>query len=102
MKTMILPAVLALGAALLSACPAQAADEFFVTITGAHQGLFHGESKQEGHEKQILGLKYDYSATAPINNGGGGGGVGKLRHTPVVFEKEWGAATTQALPGARD
>ena len=28
MKTMILPAVLALGAALLSACPAQAADEF--------------------------------------------------------------------------
>ena len=95
MKTMILPAVLALGAALLSACPAQAADEFFVTINGAKQGLFHGESAQKGHERQIPGLKYDYSATLPTSNQGGGGGTGKLRHTPVVFEKEWGAATTQ-------
>ena len=95
MKTMILPAVLALGAALLSACPAQAADEFFVAINGAKQGLFHGESAQKGHEGQIPGLKYDYSATVPTSNGGGGGSVGKLHHTPVVFEKEWGAATTQ-------
>ena len=95
MKTMILPAVLALGAALLSACPAQAADEFFVAINGAKQGLFHGESAQKGHERQIPGLKYDYSATLPTSNQGGGGGTGKLRHTPVVFEKEWGAATTQ-------
>ena len=95
MKTMILPAVLALGAALLSACPAQAADEFFVAINGVKQGLFHGESAQKGHEGQIPGLKYDYSATVPTSNGGGGGSVGKLHHTPVVFEKEWGAATTQ-------
>ena len=95
MKTMILPAVLALGAALLSACPAQAADEFFVAINGAKQGLFHGESAQKGHEGQIPGLKYDYSATVPTSNQGSGGGIGKLHHTPVVFEKEWGAATTQ-------
>ena len=97
MKTMILPTLLALGAALLSAHPAQAADEFFVTINGAHQGFFHGESIQKGHERQITGLKYNYSVTVPIIRDGGGGGesVGRPRQGPVVFEKEWGAATTQ-------
>lgn len=96
MKTMILPTLLALGAALLSAHPAQA-DDFYVTIDGARQGHFHGESAQRGHERQITGLKYNSSVTVPIIRDGGGGGsiVGRPRQEPVVFEKEWGAATTQ-------
>lgn len=96
MKTMILPTLLALGAALLLAHPAQA-DDFYVTIDGAHQGRFHGESFQKGHESQITGLKYNYSVTVPIIRDGGDRGsiVGRPRQGPVVFEKEWGAATTQ-------
>ena len=93
MKIMVFPAALALGAALLSACPAQAADEFFVTIDGVKQGVFHGGSTQDKHKGEIVGLKYDYSATVPTS--ATGAGAGKMQHSPITFEKEWDAATTQ-------
>ena len=68
--------------------------QFFVTVTGAKQGNFKGESTQKGHEGKIQGVAFSYGVLSP-RDGISGLPTGKRQHQPVVFSKEWGASSPQ-------
>ena len=73
---------------------AQAAPEFFVSITGAIQGPFNGEVLRKGFESKIAGLTFDYSVVSP-RDPASGMAMGKRSHKPIKIKKAWGAASTQ-------
>jgi type VI secretion system secreted protein Hcp len=79
---------------LAFASPAIAANEFFVSVQGARQGQFKGESTRKGHEGEVVGLSYDYGLKSP-RDPASGQATGKRQHTPVTFTKEWGGSTPQ-------
>ncbi len=68
--------------------------QFFVTVTGAKQGDFKGESTQKSHEGKIQGVAFSYGVLSP-RDGTSGLPTGKRQHQPVVFSKEWGASSPQ-------
>ena len=68
--------------------------QFFVTVTGAKQGDFKGESTQKGREGKIQGVAYSCGVLSP-RDGTSGLPTGKRQHQPVVFRKEWGASSPQ-------
>lgn len=68
--------------------------EFYVTIEGQKQGKFKGESVREKHKDKIAGLKFGYELKSPRDIASGQAS-GKRQHYPVVFTKEWGAASPQ-------
>lgn len=70
--------------------------EFYVTIEGTKQGKFKGESIREAHKEKIAGLSFSYEVSSPRDLATGQAS-GKRQHKPVVFTKEWGAATPQIL-----
>jgi type VI secretion system secreted protein Hcp len=67
--------------------------EFYVTITGAKQGVFKGEAagRQDG---KLVGLAYEQASSAPAT---GAGGSAKPAFGPVRFTKQWGASSPQLL-----
>ena len=69
------------------------ADEFYVTIEGAQQGKFKGESPRQAHRHEIVGLRFSYGVQAGKH--AGRGTTGKRQHSPVVMTKTWGPATPQ-------
>jgi type VI secretion system secreted protein Hcp len=74
--------------------------EFYVTITGARQGRFKGETTDERHQGKLVGLAYEQAsavAGAPSSRPAGKAAVGKVTHQPVRFTKQWGAASPQLL-----
>lgn len=79
---------------LFGATSAQAALEFYVSITGAVQGPFKGEVIQKGFEGKIAGLSFDYSVVSPRDLATGQA-TGRRVHKPIRIMKVWGAASTQ-------
>jgi type VI secretion system secreted protein Hcp len=68
--------------------------QFFVTVTGAKQGAFKGESTQKGREGKIPGVAFSYGVLSP-RDPTSGLPTGKRQHQPVVFSKEWGISSPQ-------
>ena len=73
--------------------------EFYVSIKGTKQGLFKGESARKGHEDKLTGLGFTYEIISPRDLATGQAS-GKRQHAPVVFVKEWGAASPQLVQAA--
>jgi len=68
--------------------------EFYVSIEGATQGKFHGESPKKDQAQKIPGLAFHYEVVSP-RDPASGLPTGKRQHKPISFLKEWGAATPQ-------
>jgi type VI secretion system secreted protein Hcp len=68
--------------------------EFFVTIEGSKQGPFQGESVRDRRSEQLTGISFHYAVASP-RDVATGQASGKRQHQPVVFVKEWGAASPQ-------
>ena len=68
--------------------------QLFVSITGAKQGKFKGESSRERRKDWIAGLAFDYEVKSP-HDIATGQHSGKRQHSPIRIVKEWGAATPQ-------
>ena len=68
--------------------------QFFVTVTGAKQGDFKGESTQKSHEGKIQGVAFSYGVLSP-RDATSGLPTGKRQHQPGVFSKEWGSSSPQ-------
>ena len=79
---------------LLATSVAQAAPEFYVSITGSAQGPFNGEVVRKGFEGKIAGLTFDYSVVSP-RDAASGQATGKRVHKPIRIKKAWGAASIQ-------
>ena len=73
---------------------AQAAPEFYISITGAMQGPFNGEVIRKGFEGKMAGLSFDYTLVSP-RDPATGQAIGKRQHKPIRIKKAWGAASTQ-------
>lgn len=79
---------------LFGAAAAQAAQEFYVSITGVKQGPFKGEIVRKGFDGKIAGLSFDYEVVSP-RDAASGMATGKRQHKPVRIKKVWGASSTQ-------
>ena len=75
------------------------ASTFFVTIEGAKQGVFKGESQGERSKDKISGYAFSYAVTSP-RDAATGQASGKRQYSPVTFVKEWGAASPQLFQAA--
>jgi type VI secretion system secreted protein Hcp len=70
------------------------ATEFYVTVEGTKQGRLKGESVAEAHRDKLRGISFHYAVSSP-RDAASGQASGKRQHQPVVFVKEWGAASPQ-------
>jgi type VI secretion system secreted protein Hcp len=68
--------------------------EFYVTIEGAKQGRFAGESPRSVHKGKLAGIGFSYEVTSP-RDAASGQATGRRQHGEVTFTKEWGAASPQ-------
>jgi type VI secretion system secreted protein Hcp len=68
--------------------------EFYVTVEGAKQGKFAGETAREAHRGKLAGLAFHYGVESPRDTASGMAS-GRRTHHPVVLTKEWGASTPQ-------
>lgn len=69
------------------------AQTFYATIKAAKQGTLKGQGT--GREKdKIPGVAFSYGVESP-RDPATGLPTGKRRHKPVIFTKEWGAASPQ-------
>ena len=75
--------------------PGSGSFELFVTITGAKQGQFKGESVQKGFEKTIPA--FNFTMAIHIVPGTGGPGSGKRQTDPITITKHVGAASPQII-----
>jgi len=71
---------------------------FNVTIQGAVQGTFKGQGAGRDKDK-IPGVALTYGLLVP-KDPASGFRTGKRQHNPVVFTKEWGAASPQLFQAA--
>jgi type VI secretion system secreted protein Hcp len=69
---------------------------FNVLITGAKQGAFKGEGTRLRDRNRLVGITYAYELSSP-RDPASGLPTGQRQHHPVMFTKEWGAATPQIL-----
>jgi len=67
---------------------------FLITITGAAQGLFKGESLAPGEANQSIGLGFSYEVNVPADPGTGLP-TGKRVHAPIRITKAVGVASPQ-------
>ena len=67
---------------------------FYVTIKGAHQGVFRGGSTNAVHRDQIEGLRFLLQSTAPHDTATGQA-TGKHQYSAILFTKEWDASSPQ-------
>jgi type VI secretion system secreted protein Hcp len=68
----------------------------YLTIVGARQGKFKGESTVSGHQDAIEGLSLDYALDL-VFDPATGQVTGRVQHRPFRFIKVSGAATPQLL-----
>jgi type VI secretion system secreted protein Hcp len=83
---------------VLVVLPARAGT-FYVTITGTKQRKFKGETTIPAHAAQLVGVGFDYGVAIPRDSATGLAS-GKRVHRPVVFTKQWGAASPQLFQAA--
>ena len=85
---------------ILAACTmslqAFAAPQFYITVQGAKQGAFKGESTRHQHKRQMEGLAYSHEMQTPTN-AATGRATGRLRHGAVTITKALGAASPQLM-----
>ena len=74
---------------------------FLITITGAKQGLFKGESLLPGEANQSIGLGYSYEVNAPVDPLTRLP-TGKRVHSPIKITKAVGAASPQIFKALVD
>lgn len=79
---------------LFTAVSAQAAPEFYVTVTGTLQGPFKGELQGKGLEGKFSGLSFEYGITTP-RDAATGQATQKRQNKPVRLQKVWGPASLQ-------
>jgi len=72
---------------------------FFVTIQGAKQGAFRGDSANPAHRNQIEGLRFSIQLSSP-RDASSGQAIGKHQYSPVTFTKLWDGASPQILSAA--
>jgi type VI secretion system secreted protein Hcp len=70
------------------------ADEFYVTVEGARQGKFAGETAREAHQGKLPGIAFHYGV-ASARDAASGMASGRRTHHPVVLTKQWGASSPQ-------
>lgn len=68
--------------------------EFYVTIDGAQQGTFMGDSNRPAHQGKIVGLAFNYEVSA-ARDVETGQTAGNNRHSPLTITKHWGPSTPQ-------
>jgi len=68
--------------------------EFYVTVEATKQGRLKGESDREAHRDKLAGISFHYAVSSP-RDVASGQASGRRQHQPVVFVKEWGAASPQ-------
>ncbi len=73
--------------------------EFTVSIEGAKQGRFKGEGSGDAVKDKLIGLAFEYEIKTP-RDPASGAATGKRQHQPIVFTKEWGAASPQLFQAA--
>lgn len=73
--------------------------EFTVAIEGAKQGRFKGEGSGDALKEKLIGLAFEYEIKTP-RDPATGAATGKRQHQPIVFTKEWGAASPQLFQAA--
>ncbi|MBD0316459.1 MAG: type VI secretion system tube protein Hcp [Nitrospiraceae bacterium] len=79
---------------VLNAVAAEAAPEFYVSVTGAIQGPFKGELVNKGFEGKFAGLSFDYEVVSP-RDAASGLASGKRQHKPIRIKKPFGPASVQ-------
>jgi len=72
---------------------------FYVTIRGAKQGIFKGQSSTKQHQNEIQGLQFISLLTSP-RDAATGQATGKRQYAPIVFTKEWDASSPQIFEAA--
>ena len=74
--------------------------EFYISIEGATQGKFKGESinQKEGKDK-ITGLSFEGGVKSPRDIATGSA-TGRRQHQPLKIVKEWGASSPQIFQAA--
>jgi type VI secretion system secreted protein Hcp len=80
--------------------PAAGPGQFTVQIEGAKQGRFKGEGPTDASKDRLIGLRFDYEVHLPRDEHGELQATGKRVHSPIVFAKEWGAASPQLFQAA--
>jgi type VI secretion system secreted protein Hcp len=73
------------------------AHEFYISIRGAKQGAFKGDSPgggSKGAKGRIGGVKFSMETTSP-RDVATGQASGKRTYKPIVITKEWDAASPQ-------
>lgn len=98
-RVAVLAILTAASCALPQAARAQQRVTFYVTIEGAKQGKFKGESLPAAQKEKLAGLRFSYQVSAP-HDAATGQASGKRQHSPVSFTKEWGAASPQLFEAA--
>jgi type VI secretion system secreted protein Hcp len=68
------------------------AEEFFVTVVGARQGVLVGDCSVPGREGAIAGVGFAYDVEV-ARNVATGLSTGKRRHQPVRITKRWDRST---------
>jgi type VI secretion system secreted protein Hcp len=69
---------------------------FYVSIEGTKQGRFKGESRRAARKDRLEGLTFSYEVASP-RDAATGQASGRRTHLPVVFTKQWGAASPQLV-----
>lgn len=72
---------------------------FYVTIKGAKQGQFKGESQRASAKGKLEGLTFNSEVASP-RDVATGQASGKRIHSPITFTKQWGAASPQLFQAA--
>ena len=72
---------------------------FYITIVGAKQGQFKGESTRAAAKGKLEGLTFVSEVSSP-RDAGSGMATGKRTYSPIVFTKQWGAASPQLFQAA--
>jgi type VI secretion system secreted protein Hcp len=72
---------------------------FYVTIRGAKQGIFKGQTTGTGHQGEIMGLQYLLQLSTSVN-ASSGQTSGKHQYSPITFTKEWDASSPQIFQAA--
>ena len=96
MSTTIIKSIMVLvSVVVLHTTTVNAADNIYVTVTGAIQGPFRGEVFTAGLEnKTFRGLKFDYEVISPRASQTGLPS-GKRTHKPLLIQKAWGPSSVQ-------
>ncbi len=96
MKHAIAIATGTLAAASLLIAGHASAYQFYMTIDGATQGEFKGESTRHAHEGEIPCFEFEHQVHVQIDVATGHAS-GKRQHRPLKVTKQWGAASPQIL-----